>query len=283
MRAMRASGFGAAIAFVASLMAVALSPGAAAAPQRIVSLNLCIDPIVLDLVPRDRIQALSWVSGDPNVSPILDRLAGIRLVRGAAEEVLALDPDLILAGEHTTPATVDLLRRLGRRVEVVPMARDLDGVRLAIRRVAAAVGEPERGEQMVADFDRRLVTSRNDGPTRPSAIIYQVNSIVSGAGTLAGAALEAAGLTNAGERMGAARSGRVDLETLVVNPPDILALGQRSAAYRTPMADNLRHPALASVLARRTHVDLPMPLWLCGTPHVAEAVLILHRAREGLR
>lgn len=259
-------------------------PAAAEPPRRIVSLNLCLDPIVLDLVPRERIQGLSWVSGDRNVSPIVDRLDGIRLVRGAAEEVLALDPDLVLAGDYTTPATVDLLRRLGRRVEVIPMAFDIDGVRKTVRAVAEAVGEPERGAAMIAEFDRRLAEAASiaTGNERPEAAVYQANSLVSQSGSLAAAALEAAGFRNAGDRLGEGAAGRVSLEALVTAPPDLIALGQHATTYRTPVADNLRHPALAHVLATRPHVDLPMPLWLCGTPYVADAVAILARARADL-
>jgi len=256
---------------------------AAEPARRIVSLNLCIDPIVLDLVPRERIQALSWVSSDPNVSPIVDRIAGIRLVRGTAEEVLALEPDLVLAGAYTTPATVDLLRRLGRRVEVIPMATTIEDIRTVIRAVAAAVGEPERGESMVAEFDRRLGEAKPSGShRRPEAIVYEANSIVSPPGSMEAAALDAAGFDNAAERMDVRPGGRMELEALVTTPPDLVVLNQRAATYRTPVADNLRHPALARVLAERAYVDLPMPLWLCGTPHVADAVATLARARAGL-
>ena len=38
---------------------------AATPPRRIVSLNLCTDQILLDLVPRDRIAALSELVADP--------------------------------------------------------------------------------------------------------------------------------------------------------------------------------------------------------------------------
>lgn len=279
---MRARVLGTVAAALAGVITLTL-PASAGPAQRIVSLNLCIDPIVLDLVPRERIQALSWVSSDANVSPITDRLEGIRLVRGNAEEVLALEPDLVLAGAFTTPATVDLLRRLGQRVEVIPMATSIEDIRVAIGAIAAAVGEPERGEAMVADFDRRLGSAQPTGLHRPDALVYEANSIVSPPGSMEAAALEAAGFDNAAARMNLRPGGRTDLETLVVSPPDLIALNQRSATYRTPVADNLRHPALNHVLNEHAHIYLPMPLWICGTPHVADAVAALARAREGLR
>ena len=279
------AGLGGLVAACVAMLTPAMPLAAAnEPPRRIVSLNMCLDPIVLDLVSRERIQALSWVSGDRNVSPIVDRLDGIRLVRGAAEEVLALDPDLVLAGDYTTPATVDLLRRLGRRVEVIPMAFDIAGIHKTIAAVAEAVGESRRGKEMIADFDRKIAEAARGavGADRPEAAVYQANSLVSKSGSMAAAALEAAGFRNAGDRLGKGVAGRVSLEALVADPPDLIALGQSATTYRTPVADNLRHPALASVLSRRPHVDLPMPLWLCGGPQIADAVAILAQARADL-
>ncbi len=43
-----------------------------------------------------------------------------------------------------------------RNVVVVPQPPDLEGVRAAVRTVAAAVGEKSKGEAMIAAFDRRL-------------------------------------------------------------------------------------------------------------------------------
>ena len=57
--------------------AFGLLAAAAEPPQRIVSLNLCVDAIVLDLVPRERIRGVSLVSADPNVSAIADRVRGL--------------------------------------------------------------------------------------------------------------------------------------------------------------------------------------------------------------
>ncbi len=271
------------LALVAGVLACL--PGlsrAAEPPRRIVSLNLCIDPIVLDLVPRDRIKGVSANSADPNVSPIVDRVAGLNQLRGGGEEVLALDPDLVLAGAYTTPATIDLLRRLGRRVEVVPLATDIEGIRSVVRQIAAAVGEPEHGEAIIGAFDRKLAGSKATDAKRPSALLYQMGSLVSGPNSLVDAAFDAAGFQNKADMLLLGPGGHVGLETLLIDPPDLIVLGQSAATYRTRVADNLRHPALAHLLSMRPHVDLPMPLWLCGTPQLAEAVALLVKVRAGL-
>jgi iron complex transport system substrate-binding protein len=252
-------------------------------PARIVSLNLCTDLILLDLVPRDRIAALSWLAADRDVSPIADDISGIRLVRGHAEEVLSLAPDLVLASPFSATPTVDLLRRLGYVIDVVPFAEDFAGIRSAIRQVAAAVGNTARGEAVVAKFDASLTNAARpttDAGPPPQALVYQVNGLVSGGGSLIDAALRAAGLSNQASHPGPrlAAGGRLALEQLVANPPDLLVLAQAPTTYATVVSDNLRHPAVRAVMTSRPSVVLPMPLWLCGSPRISKAIDLLRAA-----
>ena len=258
-------------------------PAAAEPPRRIVSLNLCADQILIDLVPPDRILALSHLAADPKVSAIADRVAGIQLTRGEAETVLRLDPDLVIAGEFSTPATVSLLERMGRRVEKVPLASDIAGVRSLVLHLAKLVGEEARGATLVTEFDRRLTAAAPTGPQprRPTALVYQVNGLASGRTSLADAVMRAAGFDNLAARTRLGPGGQVALETLVASPPDLLVLTGPIDEYRTAVAANLRHPALRWLMTSRPSLILPWRQWLCGTPHLATAVemLAVERAR----
>jgi iron complex transport system substrate-binding protein len=251
-----------------------------------VSLDLCTDQLVLELAPRERIAALTHLAGDASVSAIPDQAKGIPITHGAAEDVLRHDPDLILAGPFGVSATIDLLRRLQLNVVMVPLAQDLEGVRTSVKAVAQAIGETARGEAMLAEFDRRLALFASPAPAHagpaPSAVIYQVGGVVSGPDSLADAVLSAAGYRNKARDYALARNGQVPLELLVAEPPDLLVLASRAEHYPTVAADNLRHPALLRLLKARASLDLPWHLWLCGTPHVAEAVGRLARARAAL-
>lgn len=244
-------------------------------PRRIVSLNMCTDQLLIELVARERIAAVSYLATDRTLSAAASQLTGLKQVRGTAEEVLALNPDLVIAGEYTTGATVELLKRLGQRVLVVPMASDFDGMRKTIREMAAALGEVQRGEDVLSAFDERLAGARSLVPTRPTAIAYQVGSFVSGPESLLDAAMEAAGFHNLARDRKLGAGGRLPLEQLVATPPDLLVLANAPDDFQTVLADNLRHPALADLMTRRPHVHLPMPYWMCATPKIAEAVEIL--------
>lgn len=261
-------------------------PGAAAllaaepAPRRVVSINLCTDQLLLALAPRSSIAAVSHLAADPTLSASAAAAKGIPVTHGLAEEVLALDPDLVLAVEYATPATVDMLRRLGKRVLVLPLATDFDAIRAAIRTLSAALDAPSRGEALISAFDARLEAAAPRSAVHPTALAYQINSLAAGRASLLDAAMTAAGFENQASSAKLGPAGRLPLETLVVHPPDLLVMANSPNETRSVSADNLRHPAIQRIMATRPYVEVPMSLWLCGSPHIADAVERLASSRR---
>lgn len=278
-------------ALAAGVLAIACTHSLAAAepqkPQRIVSLNLCVDQILLDLVPREHIGAVSFLAADPSMSLVAEEARGLHTVRGSAEEILELDPDLVLAGEYTTAATVDLLRRLGQRVEIVPMATSFAEIREVVRLIGRLTNQDQRAEALVADFNMRLAdvkaraVVRSQAP-RPRAVAMQVNSLASGEGSLVDEVLAEAGFDNVARNAKLGPAGRMPLEKLISDPPDVIVRANDAADFRTVLGDNLRHPAFRTLEATRPSVHIPMNEWLCGTPRIVQAVERLAVAREAL-
>ena len=77
-----------------------------------------------------------------------------RATGGTVEEVLALDPDVVVAGTFLPPATAQAFDRLGIRVETFGIVPDLAENAAQVRRLAALAGHPERGEALLG-ADRR--------------------------------------------------------------------------------------------------------------------------------
>jgi iron complex transport system substrate-binding protein len=251
-------------------------------PKRIVSMNLCTDVLLIDVVAPERIKGLSINATDPRISPVAQRAKHFTVVHDNAEEILALDPDLVITAEYTSAATVSLLQRLGRRVISIPMAQDIAGVRTAVGKVADAIGDVDAGKAVIAAFDERIATVRRtapDGPA-PTALIYQINALVSGPGTLEDEAMRIAGFRNLASELKLAPGGRVALETIVAHPPALLILSGPTDEYRTVVADALMHPALASVIRSRESLVLPWRQWICGSPYIADAIEALVAARQ---
>lgn len=273
-------GFGGIVRLVAcAAIAAALAAPAAAKPTRIVSLNLCTDQLVLQLADRSRIASLTFNAVDPDLSYMWEAARGLPVNRGRAEEILPLEPDLVLAYRFSATAAVQLLRRLGYTVHMFDLPQSLDGVRAQIRQVAELLGERARGEALVAELDAGLKAARAPAGRRPLAAIYGPRATMPGSGTLTDAVLAAAGLENLGTRLGLAGVMQVPLETVLLAAPEVFVIEADYLGDSSLAAGFLRHPALAHLREAAEVVRVPQRLWFCGGPQLAEAVRRVAAAR----
>ena len=120
-------------------------------PQRIVSLTLGTDEILMDIVAPERIAALTYLSDDSGISHISERSIQVKnKIKGnSAEAILALKPDLVLIADWWGLNILDTLREMGINVYVYKTPYTVADVKKTIREVAFIVGEAERGETVI--------------------------------------------------------------------------------------------------------------------------------------
>lgn len=274
------SGFGRAGSAAALALALAAAPAPAAAgeaPARVVSLNLCTDQLAMLLAAPGQLVAVSHLARDPLSSPMAAEAMAYPITRGQAEEVFLLRPDLVLAGTYTTRATVELLRRLGVRVEEFAPPAALADVGVQMRAVGAALGRAEEGARMADAFEAGLAALRAE--PGPRAALYDASGYTGGEQTLAGEILAAAGFRNVAGEVGLEAGGYLPLELLVLAAPDVVVTGEvYPGASRAE--EILSHPALAGLTRAGAVSDAD---WVCGTPRVLGAIARLGAAREALR
>ncbi|KAB1073781.1 ABC transporter substrate-binding protein [Methylobacterium planeticum] len=256
-------------------------------PARVVSMNLCADELLLRLADREQIAAVSYLARDPRGSNVAEQAEGLPRTRGLSEEVIALKPDLIIAGAFTTRATVALLKRIGFPPLEIGVPADFDGMRGQIRMVAAALGHPERGEAMIAELDARLAEAMQwAGTPRLRALVMRPNAFTVAPGSLGDAVLTAAGLINVAAEIGQDRTGQVSLEAAALADVDLVILDEGARGAPSLADALLRHPVLAELRRQGRTVSVPNRLWTCPGPQVAEVVTRLvaaARARTSLR
>lgn len=263
-------------------MAAAAGAARAEAPGRVVSLNLCTDQLAMMLSAPGQLAAVSAIARDPRMSAMVEQARAHPVVHGGAEEVYLMRPDLVLAGTHTTRHTISMLQRLGVRVEEFAPATTFDDVRDNIRRLGGLLGREKAAERMLKAFDARLARLRAETGRRPRAALYYANSYSAGARTLAGRILAVAGFANVAGEAGLNTGGTLPLEQLIMLAPELVVTGTRYPGASRAEAV-LDHPALRAFRDGRATTPLADADWVCGTPHLLEAVAELRAAREALQ
>ena len=253
------------------LAACAQPPPRASVHPTIVSLNPCTDAVLAEVADPAQILAVSHYSHDPRATSMpLELARRFRATGGTVEEVLALDPDMVVAGTFLPPATAQAFDRLGIRVETFGIVPDLAENAAQVRRLAALAGHPERGEALLARVDAALVAARFDGEP-VTTLLWQAGGIVPGEDTLIARLLAHTGFAShsAARRLG--QGDYVPLEQVLVDPPELVlaAGGERM----------LTHPALRS-LPKVRYAQLDPTLLFCGGPTVIRAAERLAEIRR---
>lgn len=251
----------------------------AATAPRVMSLHLCGDVMLALLADRQQIASVSYNGLDPSFSPVADLLAGLPVNRGRAEEVVAAAPDLVLVGAYTQPATKLALRRLGVRMVEVAEATDFDAIAAQTNMIAHAIGQEARGAEAVARM-RATLDAIPQPQRRPLVAILHPGGWTEGTGTLANAALRAAGYDNLAAREAIAGFGPQRLETLVAAPLDLLLADEDEDGGKPSLSRQLLyHPALQDRFARTPRAGFPSRALACGSPRAADAVTALASLR----
>ena len=260
-------------AWIIGAAALALASAATAGP-RVVSLDQCADQFILALSPRADIAGVSYRAGAPD-SYLRETARGLPRLRTDLESVLAARPAVVVREWGGDDALVRRLQARGVTVVGVEDANDFAGVRANIRRVAAALGRAPQGEALVSRMDGELATAA--GAWRGRRALYLTpGGFTAGQGTLVGAMMRAAGMTDAAAAPGFAPA---PLESLVLHPPDAVVLGFFDAASSQTLHWSLAaHAALSTALRGRIAASLPGSILGCPAWFAADGVRDLAQA-----
>lgn len=273
-----------------ALLAASLAgcaPAAADAPVirgrgtalRVVSINPCVDAVLMQVADARQIAAISHYSQDPRATSIrLDLAQRFKATSGTAEEVVALAPDVVIAGGHVEPSTVAALGRLGIPLVLIGVPETIEQSNAQIRQIAKAVGHVGRGERLVGRIDAAVRAAVPTDDRKTPALIWQGGGMVPGEGTLASELLKVTGFRNLSADYGLTTWDVLPLEHLVARPPRVLlSVGATAQGDRM-----LGHPVLAHFKQRVAVREYPERLLHCGGPTIIDSVSHLAGIRRSL-
>jgi len=280
-----------ALAPLAALLLVGCSTAVANAPAtradadlpgglpRVVSINPCVDTVLMQIADPRQIAGISHYSQDARATSIpLDVARRFKATSGTAEEVVALAPDLVIAGGHVAPSTIAALQRMRIPLVQLGVPESIAESSAQVRDIAKAIGRPVQGAALVERIDAAVRDARPGDRRLVPALIWQGGGMVPGTGTLASELLKSTGYRNMSKDYGLKRWDVLPLEPLVARPPRVLlSVGARGRDDRM-----LSHPVLDGLKARIAVRAYPDRLMRCGGPTIIDAVGELARIRHAL-
>jgi iron complex transport system substrate-binding protein len=204
---------------------------APATTERIVPVNGDLAEVVYALGLGDHVVATDISATYPAAARQTPKIGYQRTL--VAETILAHDPTVVLADDNAGPPEVlQQLRAAGVRIVRFAKEETIDAPARKIREVAAALGVPDRGEELVATLDVQLAAAgqRADAAVaasgRPKVLALYLRGpnvqLTFGKGSGIDAVIAAAGGTDAGTEMGVVDNAELSIESIVEEAPDVL-------------------------------------------------------------
>ncbi len=242
------------------------SSALAANKPRVASINSCTDQLALTLADPEQILSLTYLSHERSASVLRDKAISFPTNTAHAEEILALAPDLVLAGAYTSKYTIQLLRDAGVRVETINIASSIDDVMNNILMVGEWLDQSDTATAIVDNLKTRISLLPDVPKQRPRAAIFDPNGYTVGANTMRGQILELSGWHNAATDRGVQYYGTLALESLLKLNPDILVASPYSADTWSRAQALSRHPALQQSGINADVVNIPSAKTICAGP-----------------
>ena len=240
---------------VALLGCAVVAAQAGDAPTRVVALGGDITEIVYALDAQDMLVGVDSTSLWPQAATKLPDVGYVRQL--AAEGILSLHPQLILATHDAGPATVmTQLRDTGMRIEAMPVTRTPATVVAKVKQVGAALGRDAQSTALASKIDGQYaaLSKAVSSMTRHSRVMFLMSAgdgspKAAGRETAADSAIALAGGTNVGE--GFIGYKAVSAEAMAGLAPDVIVLMHEREGELGGIDGVLKLPGIAMTPAGR--------------------------------
>jgi iron complex transport system substrate-binding protein len=261
---------------IAALAALGSMAPAFAAGPRIASMNVCTDQLLLTLADPDQILGLSRYSRNASQSFAADAARRYPILSGGAEDILVLQPDIVVASQFDKRSTRELLKEKGLHLAEFAVPRNLDEAKAQIREMGEIAGHPDRAAAEIVRIDDAIARARRAvADKRASVLPLSRRGWVSGRDSLVSSLLTETGLFNAAGDLGVGFGGFAPLEAIIKLKPDFILVSEAGDRAEDDGKAFLLHPALERFYPPSKRIVLPDRLTVCGGVMLADALDVL--------
>lgn len=253
-------------------------------PQRIVTLSLSSDEMVLGMTQPERVVALHYLADDPGISTIADKADRVpaRMKEYNAEQILALKPDLVIVPDWNRVELIQTLRDMGLPVFVSKGPSSVEEVKQAIREISRAIGETEAGDRLLARMESELAgiaakTGAIPPERRQTLVLISHMAAYGGKGSLFDNMCGYAGVINGAAAAGLGRNDILTKEAIISINPDLILVPTWNGGelnVNKVKTDLENDPALQTVKAVRTKrlAQVPNQYLYCASQDITRAI-----------
>ena len=217
-------------------------------PSKIVSLDLCTDWMLLKYARRSQVLAFSPLLYRYLVDWVPD---GLPVHDGTLEQILQLQPDLVLTGEYNAIILRKRLHQLGLKIDVMPLPVSLQSIQQYEQHFYSVVNIKTPPINPIEQFAQKNKTM----------LLLGANGIGTGKGTLEHDILVKSGWSNYVQQQGYVN---LDLEQMVNDPPD-------AVLWSAPVSNSLanlfaQHKVLGKITDEQQWGSSDYWRWQCPGP-----------------
>lgn len=261
---------------IAASLALASVASVRAAAPRIASMNVCTDQLLLTLADPAQILGLSPYARDASQSWAAEDARRYSVLSGGAEDILLLQPDIVVASAFDKRATREFLKAKGVLIAEFAVASSFDEVKKQIHLMGLITGHPDRATAQIERLDAAIARTRDAVANKQYRVLpLSRRGWVSGGASLLGSLLAEAGLLNSADEIGVSLGGFASLEAIVKLKPDLLVVSETGGRAEDEGRAFLLHPALQRFYPASKRIAIPDRLTVCGGVMLSEALDVL--------
>jgi len=251
-------------------------------PTRICSVTVGTDEILLELVGPERMVALSYLVDDPSYSTLAGHVPpGLARVTSEAEQIIGLEPDLVLVAFYSRAEFVQLLEEAGLPVVRLEDFKTLDDIEENIELLGRLTGEEKKAEELVNGMRkvREEVAERVSGRP-PREVVAITHGWVAGKGTITTEIIELAGGRNLAVEKGIEGHKQVSVEALLEWDPEFLLVAGPKPARTHGKELVAQNPLFANLTAVKEGRVIEIPsahLFSSASQHIVKGIEELAR------
>ena len=201
-------------------------------PERILTISVGHDEMLLGFVDTKKIVATSSFSQDPN-SNVFEITKGLPIITSEIETIIAQNPDLVFADPYAKIALIETLTEIGITVIQTELHNDTNGRIDDILLAAYATGELESSFELISLISNKVNYINNFKRKIPKnetkkvlAVTYYDAYWVGGEGSTEGSIIELSGGVNVAAQAGVVSNNMITKEVLISMEPDVIIIPQ---------------------------------------------------------